>query len=328
MYAGTTPSATGPSTRRKVTVPDLRARKVAGSAENAGSAHTTQVHQVQGAPSSNRIVMVTGYDYTMARLLDEAEIDMVLVGDSLGMVVQGRENTIPVTLDEMIYHCRAVARGLTHAHLVGDMPFMTYQISPAQAVESAGRLMKEGCCESVKLEGGADVAPQVELIVRCGIPVVGHIGLTPQSVHALGGFKMQGRGERAAQRLLDDARALEEAGAFALVLEAVPPDVAAEITASVSIPTIGIGAGVACDGQVLVCTDLLGLSRGHRPRFAKKYADLGDAAVAAFRAYADEVRAGAFPTEAHSFKANVAVPAPASAVATRDEGPALRLVRP
>ena len=315
MYAGMTPTAGASSTRRKVTVPDLRARKPGGTGG-------------PGTAESNRIVMVTGYDYTMARLLDEAEVDMVLVGDSLGMVVQGRENTIPVTLDEMIYHCRAVARGLTHAHLVGDMPFMSYQISPAQAVESAGRLIKEGMCESVKLEGGAEVAPQVELIVRCGIPVVGHIGLTPQSVHALGGFKMQGRGQHAAQRLLDDARALEEAGAFALVLEAVPPDVAAEITASVSIPTIGIGAGVACDGQVLVCTDLLGLSRGHRPRFAKKYADLGDAAVAAFRAYAEEVRAGAFPTEAHSFKANVAPVAAASAVAARDEGPALRLVRP
>ncbi|MFO0666354.1 MAG: 3-methyl-2-oxobutanoate hydroxymethyltransferase [Polyangiaceae bacterium] len=298
MYANTNPSAAVP--RRKVTVPELRGRKSGGS------------------EAARRIVMVTGYDYTMARLLDEAEVDMVLVGDSLGMVVQGRENTIPVTLDEMIYHCRSVARGLSYAHLVGDMPFMTYQTSPAQAVENAGRLMKEGACESVKLEGGADVAPQVEMIVRCGIPVVGHIGLTPQSVHALGGFKMQGRGERAAQRLMDDARAIEDAGAFALVLEAVPPDVAAEISAAVSIPTIGIGAGASCDGQVLVCTDLLGLSRGHRPRFVKPYASLGDAAVAAFREYADEVRSGAFPAEAHTFKPNG--PAP--------EVPALRLVKP
>ena len=203
--------------------------------------------------------MVTAYDFTMARLVDEAGVDMVLVGDSLGMVVQGLTTTIPVTLDEMAYHCRAVARGLGRAHLVGDLPFMSYQVSPQQAVESAGKLMKEGACESVKLEGGQEVAEHVHRIVRAGVPVVGHVGLTPQSVHALGGFKVQGRGADGAEKVLADAVALEQAGAFAIVLEAIPPDLAAQVTALVSIPTIGIGAGAGCDGQVLVCTDLLGL---------------------------------------------------------------------
>lgn len=265
----------------KVTVPELRARK--------GGA---------------KIAMVTAYDYTMARLVDEAGVDMVLVGDSLGMVVQGLANTIPVSLDEMAYHCRAVARGLGHAHLVGDLPFMSYQVSPAQAVESSGKLMKEGLCESVKLEGGEDVAEHVYRIVRAGIPVVGHVGLTPQSVHALGGFKVQGRGEGAAEKLLRDSRALEQAGAFALVLEAIPPDLAAMVTREVSIPTIGIGAGAGCDGQVLVCTDLLGLVRGHMPKFAKHFAELGDAAVSAFETYVSEVRAGTFPGPEHTYKPN------------------------
>src|SRR5687767_12306832 len=203
---------------KKVTVPDLRARK-----------------------GGEKIAMVTAYDYTMARLVDEAGVDMVLVGDSLGMVVQGLATTIPVTLDEMAYHCRAVARGLARAHLVGDLPFMSYQVSPALAVESAGKLMKEGACESVKLEGGQEVAEHVHRIVRAGIPVVGHVGLTPQSVHALGGFKVQGRGESAAEKVLADAIALEQAGVFCIVLEAVPPDVAARVTALVNVPTIGIG---------------------------------------------------------------------------------------
>jgi 3-methyl-2-oxobutanoate hydroxymethyltransferase len=266
-----------------VTVPDLRARKSSSGGE--------------------KIAMVTAYDYTMARLVDEAGLDMVLVGDSLGMVVQGLETTIPVTLDEMAYHCRAVARALERAHLVGDLPFMSYQISPAQAVESAGKLMKEGACESVKLEGGQEVAEHVRRIVRAGIPVVGHVGLTPQSVHALGGFKVQGRGE-AAERVLADAVALEQAGAFAVVVEAVPPDLAAQVTAVVSIPTIGIGAGAGCDGQVLVSTDLLGLSQGHQPKFTKRFADLGEAAIAAFRTYVKEVRAGEFPGAAQTYKPN------------------------
>jgi 3-methyl-2-oxobutanoate hydroxymethyltransferase len=248
--------------------------------------------------------MVTAYDYTMARLIDEAGVDMVLVGDSLGMIVQGLQNTIPVTLDEICYHARAVARATSRAHVVGDMPFMSYQVSPMQAVESAGKLMKEGSVESVKLEGGAEMAEHVHRIVRAGIPVVGHVGLTPQSVHALGGFKVQGRGDDEADRIVRDARILEQAGAFAIVLEAIPPDVADRVTQEVTIPTIGIGAGAGCDGQVLVCTDLLGMSRGHHPKFAKHYAELGDAIVTAVRAYADEVRSLAFPAKEHTYKAN------------------------
>ena len=271
----------------KVTVPELRARKVSGE-KGMGAA----------------ITMVTAYDFTMARLIDEAGVDMILVGDSLGMVVQGLSNTIPVTLDEICYHGRAVARGVTAAHVVGDMPFMSYQVSAVQAVESAGKLMKDGAFESVKLEGGAEIAEHVHRIVRAGIPVVGHVGLTPQSVHALGGFKVQGRGEEESERILKDARILEQAGAFCIVLEAVPPDVAERVTAELTIPTIGIGAGPACDGQVLVCTDLLGLSRGHRPKFAKRFAELGDASVAAVRAYVEEVRAGTFPSKEHTYKAN------------------------
>ncbi len=257
--------------------------------------------------------MVTAYDYTMATLVDEAGVDMVLVGDSLGMVVQGLANTIPVSLDEMIYHCRAVARGLRRAHLVGDLPFMSYQVSPAQAVESSGKLMKEGSCESVKLEGGVEVAEHVHRIVRAGIPVVGHVGLTPQSVHALGGFKVQGRSAGQADKLLSDARALEEAGAFALVLEAIPPDLAEEVTREIGIPTIGIGAGAGCDGQVLVCTDLLGMVRGHTPRFAKRFTELGDAIVGAVQTYVTEVQAGTFPGPEHAYKANGARPPPRAA---------------
>jgi len=287
MYGSSGSSA--PPNLRKVTVPDLRARKLSGE----------------------KIAMVTAYDFTMARLVDEAGVDMVLVGDSLGMVVQGLTTTIPVTMDEMAYHCRAVARGLGRAHLVGDLPFMSYQVSPQQAVESAGKLMKDGACESVKLEGGQEVAEHVHRIVRAGVPVVGHIGLTPQSVHALGGFKVQGRGAEGAEKVLADAIALEQAGAFAIVLEAIPPDVAAQVTALLSIPTIGIGAGAACDGQVLVCTDLLGLSRGHQPKFAKRFANLGDAAVDAFSAYVAEVRAGTFPGAGQTYKPNAAVAAQA-----------------
>jgi 3-methyl-2-oxobutanoate hydroxymethyltransferase len=273
-----------PPRSRKVTAPDLGLRKV-----RAGAAPIT---------------MVTAYDYTMARLVDEAGIDAVLVGDSLGMVVQGLSNTLTVTLDEVCYHGRAVARGLAEAHLVGDMPFMSYQVSPTQAVESAGKMLKEGAVESVKLEGGLEVCEHVQRIVRAGIPVMGHVGLTPQSVHAFGGFKVQGRGDEAADRVLEGALALEQAGAFAIVLEAIPPDLAARVTAELGIPTIGIGAGRECDGQVLVCTDLLGLARGHQPRFAKRFAELGDAAVSALKAYVAEVHSGEFPGPEHAYKAN------------------------
>ena len=248
--------------------------------------------------------MVTAYDFTMARLVDAAGIDMVLVGDSLGMVVQGLSNTLPVTLDEICYHGRAVARGLQRAHLVGDLPFMSYQVSSAQAVESAGKIMKDGAFESVKLEGGLELADHVFRIVRAGIPVVGHIGLTPQSVHALGGFKVQGRGDDAADKVLADARALEQAGVFAIVLEAIPPDLAARVSREVGVPTIGIGAGAACDGQVLVCTDLLGMVQGKVPKFAKRYAELGDAVVSAVETYIREVQDGSFPGPEHTYKAN------------------------
>ncbi len=285
MYAN---GPTASARIRKVTVPELRARKARPDA---------------------KIAMVTAYDFTMARLVDEAGVDMVLVGDSLGMVVQGLSNTIPVTLDEICYHGRAVARGLAQAHLVGDLPFMSYQVSAMQAVESAGKLMKDGAFESVKLEGGAEVAEAIFRIVRAGIPVVGHIGLTPQSVHALGGFKVQGRGEDAAEKLLADARAVEQAGAFAVVLEAIPPDLAARVTEEIGIPTIGIGAGAECDGQVLVCTDLLGLMRGHSPKFAKRFAELGDVVVDAVKTYIEEVRTGAFPSREHAYKPNAPVPA-------------------
>jgi 3-methyl-2-oxobutanoate hydroxymethyltransferase len=248
--------------------------------------------------------MVTAYDFTTARLVDEAGVDAVLVGDSVGMVFQGLPNTLAVTLEEICYHGRAVARGLERAHLVGDLPFMTYQVSPAQAVQSAGQMVKEGAFESVKLEGGEEVCEHVRRIVQAGIPVIGHVGLTPQSFHSFGGFKVQGRGSAAAERVLEGARALEQAGAFAVVLEAVPPDLAKKVTEAIEIPTIGIGAGSACDGQVLVCTDLLGLSRGATPKFAKRFANLADATVDAVREYVSDVQSGAFPAPEHAYRPN------------------------
>ncbi len=286
MYSntGNPGSSGGAGAVRKVTVPELRGRKV--------------------ARGENAIAMVTAYDYTMARLVDEAGVDAILVGDSLGMVVQGLQNTIPVTLEEIAYHGRAVQRAGVRAHVVGDLPFMSYQVSPAQAVESGGRLMKEGLFESVKLEGGQEFAEHVFRLVRAGIPVMGHIGLLPQTVHALGGFKVQGRGDQAEEKVVADALALEQAGAFAIVLEAIPPDVAVRVTQQLSVPTIGIGAGPACDGQVLVCTDLLGLTGGKAPKFAKRFANLGEAAVRAVSDYVSEVRAGTFPSALHSYKPN------------------------
>jgi 3-methyl-2-oxobutanoate hydroxymethyltransferase len=247
-----------------------------------------------------RIVMLTAYDATLARLADSAGVDMVLVGDSLGMVVQGHDTTIPVTLEDMIYHCRAVSRGLERAHLVGDMPFMTYKRSPEQALDSAGRLIQEGRCESVKLEGGVEIAGTVERVVAAGIPVVGHVGLTPQSVHALGGYGVRGRSTADRARVLDDARAVAESGAFCLVIESVPAELAAEITSAIPIPTIGIGAGRHCDGQVLVIYDMLGMNEKFQPRFVKRYADLGRVVREAIGAYADEVREGVFPGPEHS----------------------------
>ena len=259
-----------------------------------------------------RIAMLTAYDATFARLLDESGADVLLVGDSLGMVIQGHDTTLPVTLDEIAYHCRAVARGARRAHIVGDMPFMSYQASLEQGLTNAGKLMKEGGCHAVKLEGGAVHAELVSKLVGAGIPVMGHIGLTPQSYHQMGGFKVQGRDAGGRERLLEDARALEVAGAYALVLEAIPADIAREITAALTIPTIGIGAGVGCDGQVLVVYDALGMDESFKPRFVRRYATLGQTIKDAVSAYVGDVRSGAFPSDAESFTVSESKGAPAA----------------
>ncbi len=248
-----------------------------------------------------KIAMVTAYDATFGRLFDEAGADVLLVGDSLGMVIQGHDTTLPVTLEEMAYHCRAVVRGVSRAHVVGDMPFMSYQASIEQGLTAAGRLIKEGGCHSVKLEGGAPHGLLVEKLVAAGIPVMGHIGLTPQSFHQFGGFKVQGRDAGGRERLLADALALEAAGAYAIVLEAIPADIARDITAALQIPTIGIGAGVACDGQVLVCYDMLGMNEEFKPRFVRRFAQLGATIKQATQQYVSEVRASTFPSDAESF---------------------------
>jgi len=248
-----------------------------------------------------KITMLTAYDATFAQLLDESKIDLLLVGDSLGMVVQGHETTLPVTLDDIIYHCRAVARGTRRAHIVGDMPFMSYQSSVHEAMVNAGRLIKDGGAHSVKLEGGAQHAELVERLVAAGIPVMGHIGLTPQSVHTMGGFKVQGRGEGEAETLLQDALTLQEAGAYAIVLEGMPSVIAKTISEALTIPTIGIGAGTDCDGQVLVIYDLLGMNDSFKPRFVRRYEHLATRIRTAVDAYAADVKSGAFPSEQESF---------------------------
>jgi 3-methyl-2-oxobutanoate hydroxymethyltransferase len=248
------------------------------------------------------IVMLTAYDYPIAKLLDEAEVDMLLVGDSLGNVILGYDSTIPVTMEDMLHHVKAVCQGVKRAMVVADMPFMSYQISIHEALKNAGRLLQEGGAQAVKLEGGAAMTDTVRAIVTAGIPVVGHLGLTPQSVNQMGGFKVQARDEQAAQKLLDDARALEAAGAFALVLECIPAGLAKRVSESIAIPTIGIGAGVYCDGQVLVIHDLLGLHSGFTPKFVKKYADLHHDIMAAVQRYSSEVRAREFPSPEHCFK--------------------------
>jgi 3-methyl-2-oxobutanoate hydroxymethyltransferase len=264
---------------------------------NRVTIHTLRAQKQRG----ERISMLTAYDATFARLLDEAGIDVLLVGDSLGMVVQGHDTTLPVTLDEVIYHCRAVARGSSRAQIVGDMPFMSYQASVEQALINAGRMVKEGGAHAIKLEGGAQHAPLVERLVAAGIPVMGHIGLTPQSFHQMGGFKVQGRGAGARERLIEDAQALEAAGAYALVLEGIPQVIAREITDTISIPTIGIGAGAGCDGQVLVIYDLLGMDESFKPRFVRRYETMGARIRTAAQAYIADVRAGTFPSDAESF---------------------------
>jgi 3-methyl-2-oxobutanoate hydroxymethyltransferase len=264
---------------RRVTVPGLAAKKAGGS----------------------KIVMVTAYDATFGKMVDEAGVDVILVGDSLGMVVQGLDTTLPVTVDEVIYHCRAVARGAAHAHIVGDMPFMSYQVSLEDALRNAGRFLREGGAHAIKLEGGEAVAPAIERIVAAGIPVMGHVGLTPQSFHAFGGFRVQGKTSDAARRVFDDARAVADAGAYAVVLEGIPTDLAEQITAELPIPTIGIGAGPHCDGQVLVCYDLLGLTPNLRPKFVKRYDDWYARGRAATQHFCDEVRGGLFPTAEFGF---------------------------
>lgn len=265
--------------RAKVNVPDLIAAKRAG----------------------RRITMLTAYDAAFAKLVDAAGIDSILVGDSLGMVVLGHATTVPVTMDDMVSHCAAVARGASRPLLVGDLPFGSYQAGVADAMRNAARLLKEGGMDAVKLEGGREVAETVRALTDNGIAVMAHVGLTPQRVAQLGGYKVQAKTGRAAQRLLDDALALEEAGAFAIVLEAVPAQVGALVTERLAIPTIGIGAGAHCDGQVLVLHDALGLYGSFAPKFAKRYADLGPVIVGALRDYDREVREGTFPDEAHSF---------------------------
>jgi 3-methyl-2-oxobutanoate hydroxymethyltransferase len=276
--------------RKPVTVPDIVARKR------------------DGVP----IVMVTAYDATFARLVDSCDVDIVLVGDSLGMVVQGHEHTLEVTVDDMIYHARCVRRALRCAHLTVDMPFMSYQVSPERAVENAGRLVKEGGAASIKLEGGARVLPAIEGILAAGIPVMGHLGLTPQSVHAFGGFKVQARDRTAADRLRQEALALERAGCFAIVLEGIPAALATEVSASLEIPTIGIGAGNGCDGQVLVMQDLLGLDDSFKPKFVKRFAELANPVREAFSSYARDVRSRAFPAVEHSFGAGTRPPVQAA----------------
>jgi 3-methyl-2-oxobutanoate hydroxymethyltransferase len=265
-----------PADDRPVTVPDFLAAKAQGV----------------------RLTLLTAYDYTFARLLDAAGVDGILVGDSLGMVVQGNETSLAVTLDEIIYHTRLVARGVRRSLLVADMPFMSFQISPQQALENAGRLVKEGGAHAVKLEGGVRSAAAIAAITSADIPVMGHVGMTPQSVRRFGGFRVQRDGDR----LVEDAVATEKAGAFALVVECVPADLAAAVTAAVHIPTIGIGAGTGCDGQILVTHDMLGLFDDLRPRFVKQYAELGKEMQRAVQDYCREVREGTFPDKEHSFR--------------------------
>lgn len=249
-----------------------------------------------------KITMLTAYDYPTAQIVDQAGIDMILVGDSLGMVVQGVSSTLPVTMDEMIYHTKMVSRGTQSAMVVGDMPFLSYQTDKAEAIRNAGRFLKEANAEAVKLEGGSQMAETIRAIVDAGIPVVAHIGLTPQYVHMMGGFKVQGKNDAAREKILADARAVQDAGAFSVVIEGVPATLGAEISKTLRIPTIGIGAGPDCDGQVLVLHDLLGLFERFTPKFAKKYVNLKEQALKAVKEYKQDVEGGTFPSDEHSFK--------------------------
>jgi 3-methyl-2-oxobutanoate hydroxymethyltransferase len=273
-------SANSPTERKKVTTNTYRLKKKRGEI----------------------ITMLTAYDYPTALAVDRAGIDTILVGDSLGMVVLGYENTLPVTMEEMIHHSKAVARGAKYAMLIGDMPFMSYQASAADAVRNAGRFLQEAGMDAVKLEGGRERRDVVEGIVGAGIPVMGHIGLTPQSVHQLGGFRAQGKSVEAAKRLLEDALILQEAGCFSVLLETIPAQLARLMSEKLEVPTIGIGAGVGCDGQVLVTHDLLGLFDRFTPRFVKKYAHLHQEMLSAITTYKDDVVKGTFPSDEHSFE--------------------------
>lgn len=249
-----------------------------------------------------KITVITAYDYPFASIADEAGVDAVLVGDSLAMVVQGLDNTLPVTMDEMIYHTRMVSRAVRNAMVIGDMPFLSYQVSVEEAVRNGGRFLKEAGASAVKMEGGAEVREHIAALTRSDIPVVAHIGLTPQAIHRMGGYKVQGKTEEAARRLVEEAHIAEEAGAFALILEAIPLDLAQRISGELSIPTIGIGAGPHCDGQVLVLHDVLGLFERFVPKFVKRYANLSNDAIKAIREYKDEVEKGLFPSEDQSFR--------------------------
>ena len=261
---------------------------------------TTSIMQMKN--SGHKISMLTAYDYTTARLLDEAGVNTILVGDSLGNVILGYEDTISVTVEDMIHHSAAVARGAKNALVVTDLPFMSYQTSVYDAVVNAGRLMKEGRAGAVKLEGGKEVCPQIKAIVSAGIPVVAHLGLTPQSINTFGGFKVQGKTEAAAKKLIEDAKAVEEAGAFLLVLECVPAKLAKLVTESINIPTIGIGAGAGCDGQVLVNQDMLGMFSDFTPKFVKRFANVGEIIREAVKTYIAEIDDGTFPAEEHCYK--------------------------
>jgi 3-methyl-2-oxobutanoate hydroxymethyltransferase len=249
-----------------------------------------------------KISMLTAYDFPFARLADQAGMDILLVGDSVGMVVQGLDNTLPVTMDEMIYHTRMVARAATTSMVVGDMPYMSYQVSVEDAVRNAGRFIKEGGAAAIKMEGGAELLDHIKAMTRAEIPVMAHIGLTPQAIHRMGGFKVQGKSDEDQKRLIEEARMVEDAGAFSLLLEAIPLDLAKTITESISIPTFGIGAGPHCDGQVLVLHDVIGLFDRFTPKFVKKYANLQEDVLAAIKSYKDEVESGQFPSEEQSFK--------------------------
>jgi 3-methyl-2-oxobutanoate hydroxymethyltransferase len=262
----------------------------------------TVPHIVKMKQRGEKITCLTAYDYATARILDEAGVEMLLVGDSLGCVVQGNSNTLAVTMEEMIYHTRAVVRGRKRALVIGDMPFMSYQLNKEQALQNAGRFLKEAGAEAVKLEGGVTMLETIRAIVNAGIPVMGHVGLTPQSVHQFGGYKVQGRDANRRAMVLRDALAVEEGGAFAVVLEGMPVDLAQEITERLAIPTIGIGAGVHCDGQVLVIHDMLGLFDDFTPKFVKRYADVKSAVSGAVQDFIGDVKGRKFPAEEHSFR--------------------------